>query len=309
MIVSCNSSPEHTSPNKADASKKPGSKLLKRAAHLLLVTAIAVSFPILTSAQEKIWPIDFEHSFAAFSLNSSRESAPPIFPGMAKVAGFAKVDKNDPAKSTFELNIYPARQEEKVLNHDGTFRVGGYADLSRYTLLMFQSKRGALAADGRLMLTGDLTVTHVEREPSIAWNNSYTGAQNAEPEEHVGIREVTFTVENSVSDLRHGERVGFLRISARAVISRKEFTGLWTWMRNSVWPLVVENENCVMPQFTPGSMRDYRGASCEGNLIENPLREPVREEGRSGRPGFVSSSIADGDNVTILVQLRISEPQ
>lgn len=281
--------------------------MLGRTAALLLAASAANIACGAAFAQRTIWPVDSEHSIAAISLNSSRDSAPTLYPGIAKVAGFAKLDRGDLANSSFDFNVFPARQESRVLNPDGTFRVDSYADLSRYTLMMFQSKSAKVTSDGHLALTGDLTVTHVERASSAAWDPSYTGARWVTPQSEVRSQQVTFIVENPVPDLQKQQLTGYLRISARVAIPREDFPGLWTWIRNSVWPIVVEDESCEMPQITPGSLRDYKGPSCQGTLIENPLANPAPDRKRSTAAGM-SLPQPVGDHITFLLQIQIHEP-
>jgi hypothetical protein len=109
--------------------------------------------------------------------------------------------------------------------------------------------------------------------------------------------------------LQEEQLAGYLRISAQATIGREDFPGLWTWLRNSIWPIVVEDEVCVMPPVTPASMRDYKGASCQGNLIENPLQEPAPAKKQSSGPANVSLPRPAGDHVTLLLQVQIHEPR
>jgi len=283
--------------------------MLGRFASLVAGAALAVVACGVALAQRTIWPVDFEHSIAAFSLDPANKTAAAIYPGVAKVAGFAKVDLDDPENSSFELNVYPSREESRVLNPDGTLRVDSYADLARYTLMMFQSKSVAVTPEGRLTLTGDLTASYVEREEVGAWSIAYTGPQLVNPHPRVHIRQVTFTLENNLSDLKNEQRAGFLRFSGWTVISREEFPELWTWLRDSVWPIVVEDEHCAMPPFYAGSTRDYKGVSCTGNLIENPLREPARGGRRSAHPTSVVLPRPPGDSITIFLRINIHEPR
>ena len=275
-----------------------------------LTTTLAIAFILAqpSIAQTKPLRIDSGHSVASLSLASSTSSNPPYNVGIAEVMGWVNSTGNDPAKATFEFFIYPAQQGPRLFDADGNLRFDSYAELARYSLLSFKSKRAVWGRDGKLELTGDLILTHVERAASMNWSTAYNGATYSEPDTDRLAREVTFVVQTPREDLAAGLEIGQFQVSALATIHREDFAELWPALRDSIWPVVVEDRDCQPPEPKP-SMRDYKGFDCTGRVVPvTPRPEPPRNF-NAAYPGPLTSDPPAGDEVTIHVQLRVVPPR
>jgi polyisoprenoid-binding protein YceI len=114
-------------------------KRLRRSVNLLLLAATTAS--IAAHAQDS-WQIDPKHSVATLSLGSG---ANQLQIGLARVSGEVVFESSNPGDPIVTLKIV------------GDPREADYASMS------FSSKRSAIRADGKLTVTGDLSVTRVER--------------------------------------------------------------------------------------------------------------------------------------------------
>lgn len=248
--------------------------------------------------------IDHRYSTASLSLASSNTGISWNI-GIAKVSG-SVVLNDDPEKDVFYLDIYPAQQGSRLLEKTGGFRENSFADLSRYTLMSFHSGGITRNREGKLVVTGQLSVTQVRREAIIAWNNAYSGPDYGAPVAETTTRPVTFILEAEphATDRVHNE--GPEEVSALATIDLREFPALRSAWLDSVWPIVVENEHCEMPPLRgSNSMRDYTGAICTGTAVEvSPLSTLPQRIG-ADYPGPNEATAPATDEATILVHLRL----
>jgi hypothetical protein len=244
-------------------------------AALLLATVVAFVFPSALFAQTEIWQVDRDRSTALISLVPSNHPSEGLNYGVEMVGGTMFLDDSDFSKLSLTLNIFPAGQSDALLYPDGAWRVGGYAQLSRYTVFNFTSKAATRTADGRLRLAGDLTITHVVRTAPSDGNVSYSGPATISPEEKSVTREVIFLLDKSAADIESARKVGWLEIKGLGTLVLEGAPGLWDWLADSVWPRVVFDRRC----WTPGvNLRDYHGVVCAGTVVaaENKAKELPR---------------------------------
>jgi hypothetical protein len=130
-------------------------------------------------------------------------------------------------------------------------------------------------------LTGDVTITYVEREAPSDWNIAYSGPTVIAPISKSATRSVNFTLDKSAPEIAYGQKVGWMEITGRGKIPLEDLPAMRFWLSNSVWPTLVEDRNCYMPNYSV-SMRDYHGAVCTGNVIETKPRKRVADGSTSG---------------------------
>jgi hypothetical protein len=136
---------------------------------MLLVFATAtVSIP---ACAQDLWQIDPKHSVATLSLGSG---ASQLQVGLARVSGEVEFEPSDPGDPIVTLKIV------------GDAREADYASMS------FISKRPAIRADGKLTVTGELSVTRAERCVTAEPNEAYAGPQYGEPVTRTTVRQITF---------------------------------------------------------------------------------------------------------------------
>jgi len=248
--------------------------------------------------------IDRGYSTASMSLAGSSTGISWNI-GIAKVSGTVTLN-DDSKKNVFSLYFYPARQGSRLLDQKGGFRDNSFAHLSRYALMSFHSTSVTRDRAGNLAVTGQLSVTQVQREANFVWSNAYAGPDYGPPVAETTTRQVTFVFEAERQRTAPVRKPGRAEMSARATIDLRNFPALRSAWLNSVWPVVVENEHCEMPEARgSSSMRDYSGAICTGTPVEvTPLSTPPQRIG-TDYPEPNEATAPANDEATILVHLRL----
>jgi polyisoprenoid-binding protein YceI len=282
---------------------------MKSVAQLQLVLGLTALAAASVSAQNAKWQIDAGHSTASVFLAQSGDPDPGLNIAVAMAAGTVDLDSADPSKLSLQLNIIPADQDQALLNSNGTLRAGAYAALSRYTVISFQSESAVRDQSGKLQLTGNVTVTYVEREAPADWNVGYSGPTVVTPGSESATRKFTFTFDKSASDIAYGQKVGWMEITGLGKIPLEDFPTLRHWLWSSVWPMLVEDRSCYGPNYSI-SMREYHGAVCTGQLVETKPPKEVPYSSGSGLdysgPRFETPQKIN--EVRILLDLKMREP-
>jgi polyisoprenoid-binding protein YceI len=159
---------------------------------------LIVSQPLL--AQEASWRVDPSHSGAHFSVRHMMIST--VRGEMTGITGSVTYDPKDPTRATVEATIDCTTVNTGVAKRDAQLKSADFFDVAKYPLMKFKSKRVEKAGDGKLKVTGDLTI------------NATT-------------QEVVLDVDGPtapIHDPRGNEKIG---LSASTQISRKKFGIVW----------------------------------------------------------------------------------
>lgn len=168
--------------------------MMSRSAFTLIaaVTMVTSSF-----AQVSIWQIDPNHSSAQFSVRHLGVST--VRGAFTKVSGSANYDPADPTKTTLDATIEASSVDTRVEMRDNDLRSPNFLEVQKYPTITFHSKQAKTAGEGKLRVTGDLTI-------------------------HGVTKEVVLDVEGlsaPIKDPRGNQRIG---ASASTKINRKDFS-------------------------------------------------------------------------------------
>jgi len=280
-------------------------KVIRIASLVILLAALGV----FTPGQNGRSQIDPEHSTASFYLQKNAESSSRLNVAVAKVSGIALWDRQDVSNSAFRLYLYPAGQDSQLFNKEGHFRVDAVANLARYTVMTFNSKHASMSPSGMLDVTGDMTVSYVERETAAQWSPSYTGSEAGPPQVQQTSREVHLVVQDVSTLEQTNWPAAKPDLVASIATSESEVPGIKHALLDAIWPIVVQDESCTMPPLSAGAdLRDYHGADCVGRpVLVSPSGE-IPAWSAAGYAGRVDANPAGRDYVLILIQLRLIEP-
>jgi len=150
---------------------------------LALFAALSVS--AAAAAQAGTWQIDPNHTAAQFSVRHLGVST--VRGAFTKVSGSAKMDPADPSKDSLTATIEATSVDTRVEMRDNDLRSPNFLDAQKFPTITFQSKQVKSAGNGKLQITGDLTIHGVTKEvvldvdgPSAAikdpWGNQRIGA-------------------------------------------------------------------------------------------------------------------------------------
>ena len=157
-------------------------------------------FHPLSRAQEGYWRIDPLHSGAHFSVRHMMIST--VRGEFTGVTGSVTYDPKDPARDAVEATIDCSTVNTGVAKRDAQLKTADFFDVAHYSTMKFKSKRVEKAGEGKLKVTGDLTINAITQE-------------------------VVLDVEGPtapIRDPRGNEKIG---LEASTQISRKKFGIIW----------------------------------------------------------------------------------
>lgn len=154
-------------------------------ARSLLAFWFTLALAASAAAQTGTWQIDPNHSSAQFSVKHLAVST--VRGAFTKVTGTAKYDVADPTKNTIDVSIDATSVDTRVEMRDNDLRSPNFLEVQKYPTITFKSKQTKAAGNGKLQITGDLTIHGVTKEvvlevdgPSAPikdpWGNQRIGA-------------------------------------------------------------------------------------------------------------------------------------
>jgi len=276
----------------------------------LSVVLAAVVSPVLACATDTVWSLDSKTSTASFFLGSA-QNPDSVNVGVARVVGEVKLETNDLNSLVFDLSIYPADKDwGSGLTSEGNLPDDYVPDTSDHTLLTFKSRRVWKAADGTLKVTGDFTLTRVERSVTADPTEAYAGPVYGDPVIQTVTKEVTLAFAKLSTEITSGsvapgirQKQSALELSASTRVAHEDFKGLSDAMIETNWPSVVNNENCQVPS----AGEDFHGAICTGTVIAARRADNCHAPATVGEDysGLICTPPA-GDQTTIVLNLKLT---
>ena len=152
---------------------------------IILSLLFALLVPALASAAVSTWAIDADHSSVQFKVKHLMVSN--VKGNFNKFSGAVTIDDSDVTKSKVDVTIDAASIDTANAKRDEHLRSPDFLDVAKYPTLKFVSTKVANAGEGRLKVTGNLTIHGVTKEvvldvegPSPAvkdpWGNTKSGA-------------------------------------------------------------------------------------------------------------------------------------
>ena len=185
---------------------------------LALLIVVVASLSIPAHAQET-WRLDPQLSIARLSVGSGSNA---LEIGLARVSGDVVFDSNDPTDPSVNLIITPD-------NETGA----GYPKIS------FTSKRSVMTSDGKLTVTGDRSVTRIERSVTAEPNEAYAGPEYGDPVVHTETSQIALTFDDPREFFAHHAMVPF---SGTTSATREDFPQLLDALTLGDWPTVLVND-------------------------------------------------------------------
>ena len=236
------------------------------AQRIVLILAIASVVAVPAMAKRGNRKLDSGHSTARILLGSN-----VINIGVARVGGNLELDAARPSNSVFDLSIDPA---------------GG-------KLVTFKSRRVTISADGKLEVSGDLTLSREVRQAILNPAEDYSGPVYGEPTMQIVTHEVTFAFPLN-------DQAEESEITGEARMFGENFPELFAALSETNWQPVVQDKACEMPQAS----EDYAGAICTGKVVESKRSAAVTNIGDDYQ-GYESAA-PQGNLMTIVLNLRLT---
>jgi polyisoprenoid-binding protein YceI len=270
-----------------------------------LAALLAAGFAAPALAQNTNWKLNSEHSTGRLSVGPTADPNTIFDAGIARVKGSARLNAGSPTHSWFDFTIYPADQGPASINEDGSLDTAEFSNVPRSTVINFRSKEVKLTGDGDLAVTGDLTLSHLERPYLTTYSEAYGGPVYGEPELRSATREVTFVFRNVAGAEAKAGSSRKLKLVASAGIKTEDFPGLFDAVTDANWPVVLEGKNCQEPA-TIGE--EYHGTGCTGTPVvisSRPSALNTVAEDYSG-PDLAKPRVRDNVKIALTLELTRS---
>jgi polyisoprenoid-binding protein YceI len=252
------------------------------------------------------WQVDTRHSDAQLITDATTDYGKKKIDytlGYGRMMGEVNIDDADPTKSSVKFRFYPANSMVPNIAENGKFLAAWMMDQANHTMVCFHSKSVQRTADGRLQVTGDLTITRVDRNVEIEPTEGYSGPTYGPPMLHRVSKEATFVFDFPPPDSKQ-QKAGVVRASASTSLYRENFPQLVKAVVGTSWPPVVQDEKCINPS---GGSEDYRGFQCTGTYMSASGLPPAPiaqvTEDYSGPPSDFNAVV--GNHLTIQLHMRL----
>jgi len=111
------------------------------------------------------WEFDAAHTGVQFKVRHLMVSH--VRGDFEKFSGKIVYDESDVTKSTADITIEAASINTRVAKRDEHLRSPDFLDVAKHPTITFKSKKVEKAGDGRLKMTGDLTIKGVTKEVAL----------------------------------------------------------------------------------------------------------------------------------------------
>lgn len=129
---------------------------------ILRVAALLMAITLPCSAQVSTWQIDPAHSAAQFSVRHLMVSN--VRGEFHNLKGTIQLGEKDITKSSVEVSIDATTLDTREPKRDAHVKSADFLDVANFPTMTFKSKSVSKGSDGRLRVTGDLTIRGVSKE-------------------------------------------------------------------------------------------------------------------------------------------------
>ena len=126
----------------------------------LFALAVALAAPVAALAQSS-WMIEPNHTHSSFTIRHLVISN--VRGEFGKTTGTVSLDEKDVTKSTVEAKIETTTIDTRVADRDTHLRSPDFFDVAKYPAMTFKSTKVEKAGEGKLKVTGNLTIKDVTK--------------------------------------------------------------------------------------------------------------------------------------------------
>ena len=185
------------------------------------------------AAQLSTWDIDGNHSNAQFSVRHMMVTN--VRGTFGRMSGTVQWDPQDLSKTAIEATIDATTIDTRNGKRDAHLKSADFFDVEKFPALTFKSAKAERAGEGRLNLTGDLTI-------------------------HGVTRQVVLAVEGPTPEIKGPGGRARMGASAAVKINRKDFGLRWNraleaggWVVGDAVTITIDVELIQKPAPTSGS--------------------------------------------------------
>jgi polyisoprenoid-binding protein YceI len=149
--------------------------------------AILVSAPI--EAATSTWQIDPQHTAAQFSVRHMAIST--VRGQFSSVKGTVQIDDTDVSKSIVDVTIDVTSVDTREPKRDAHLKSPDFFDAAKYPEMIFKSTKVEKTADGKLKVTGNLTIRGVTKEVILDVDGPTAPVKDARGMQRAGLTATT----------------------------------------------------------------------------------------------------------------------
>jgi polyisoprenoid-binding protein YceI len=127
----------------------------------LAMAGLAVMMAAPSLAATSTWNLDPMHSNAQFTVRHLGISN--VQGEFTKISGTVMLDDSDITKSSVDVTIDATSVDTRVSRRDDDLKSDGFFDVAKFPTITFKSTKVEKAGDGKLKVTGDLTLKGVTK--------------------------------------------------------------------------------------------------------------------------------------------------
>lgn len=157
-------------------------------ASFLVLFCIANLASLRAVGQNETWYLDPAHSAAQFTVRHMGISN--VRGTFTKVAGTV-TNPGDPSKASVDVTIDASSVDSRVQRRDDDLRSDHFFDVAKYPTITFKSKKVETAGDGKLKVTGDLTIHGVTKEAVLDVDGPTAAMKDPKGTSHRGASATT----------------------------------------------------------------------------------------------------------------------
>lgn len=135
---------------------------MKRVLAAFVLSLGLLFFAELCAGESQTWQIDPNHSSSQFAV--SHLGIATVRGVFEKTTGTVIYDPGDPAKTQIDATLDATTVNTRIEMRDKDLRSPNFLDAAKYPTITFKSKKTEVAGEGKLKITGDLTIHGVTKE-------------------------------------------------------------------------------------------------------------------------------------------------
>ncbi len=242
--------------------------MFKKIAEIAFVAVAGIAFVAPALAQNSVSQIDSEHSTARLYLASSKNPTDSVNVGVARTSGVVALSAGNSTTPDFDFTIYPADKKSVLADSADNLR----DDKADYTIIAFKSRRVVPLAAGAYRVSGDLTLSYVQRTVSYDPSESYSGPTYGPAITLSQTEPASFEFRRATPSVNSANAEWI----ASSTIHAEDFPQLLATVSSTVWPVFVADEHCAMPSNI--GREDYSGPTCTGERVDVAARKDLHCE-------------------------------
>lgn len=136
--------------------------MIKVIRNLVVTAGLAMLLTLPLQAATSTWQIDPQHTAAQFSVRHLAIST--VRGQFSNVKGTVQFDDADVTKSMVDVTIDVNSVDTREPKRDAHLKSADFFDAAKYPVMTFKSKKVEKVSDGKLKVTGDLTIRGTTKE-------------------------------------------------------------------------------------------------------------------------------------------------